>query len=730
MSEATSQAAAGAPEAKPAGASPLILWAVLLGLACGAFFGELCRPLQYVGEAYIKLLQMTVMPYIMVSLVLGIGSLTAGQARALARTAGVLLLVFWVIALAMVAVLPLSFPDWQSAAFFSASLLEPPPRQDLLDLYIPANPFRSLAENIVPAVVLFSILVGVALMGVKEKSGLMRGLSIASEALSRITGLIVKLTPLGLFAIVAAASGTLSAEEFGRLQVYLVAYVAAALVLCFWVLPGLVTMATPFTYREVVGGSRDALITAFVTNNVFVVLPVLTQRVRELFRQRDLRRDATDSYVDVIVPVTFNFPTVGEVLLLLFVMFAAWFVGSPVGAGQYPGLAVTAVLSFFGNATVAIPYLLDTLKLPRDLFQLFLVGGVVIGWFASLLAAMNLLVFSILSVAALTGVAKLRRPRLLAYLGVTALLVVVMVVGLRFYFNRFVENKYTLAEVVKQMHLVREPLPAKILSDAPAPVHTPGTPRLAEIRARGALRVGFLNDRLPYAFENARGELVGYDVEMAHDLARTLGVKLEFVPLEFGRLAEALDAGWCDIVMSGVVVTPQRAEQMSLASSYRDETLALVVPSYRRKEFRDRATLRELHGLKVAYLEDQYYGARFRESLPNLDWTGMSTPRQFFEGAMPATEVMLFSAEAGSAWTLLYPRFAVVVPQPGLIKVPLTYPVPRGEAAWLDYVNAWIELKRKDGTAERLHNYWIEGRGAEQKKPRWSVLRNVLDWGQ
>ena len=64
--------------------SLLILWGLLLGVLCGLFFGELCRPLKFVGDAFIKLLQVTVMPYIMVSLILGIGSLTGAQARELA----------------------------------------------------------------------------------------------------------------------------------------------------------------------------------------------------------------------------------------------------------------------------------------------------------------------------------------------------------------------------------------------------------------------------------------------------------------------------------------------------------------------------------------------------------------------------------------------------------------------------------------------------------------------
>ena len=53
--------------------------------------------------------------------------------------------------------------------------------------------------------------------------------------------------------------------------------------------------------------------------------------------------------------------------------------------------------------------------------------------------------------------------------------------------------------------------------------------RLREIKERGVLRVGFFTDAVPWAFVNAKGEVVGHDIEAAHRLAEQLGVKLEFV---------------------------------------------------------------------------------------------------------------------------------------------------------------------------------------------------------
>ena len=62
--------------------------------------------------------------------------------------------------------LPLSLPAWKAGTFFSSSSVESRAEFDFLGLYLPTNPFYSLANNVVPAVVVFSILFGVALIGV------------------------------------------------------------------------------------------------------------------------------------------------------------------------------------------------------------------------------------------------------------------------------------------------------------------------------------------------------------------------------------------------------------------------------------------------------------------------------------------------------------------------------------------------------------------------------------
>ena len=100
-------------------------------------------------------------------------------------------------------------------------------------------------------------------------------------------------------------AGTMTIEEFGRLQVYLVSFNIAAIFLTFWVLPMLVAPMTPFKYRDIVGLTRDAPVTAFTTGNLFVVLTVLTDNCKKIFENYDLKREKTDTYIDVLIPNSF-----------------------------------------------------------------------------------------------------------------------------------------------------------------------------------------------------------------------------------------------------------------------------------------------------------------------------------------------------------------------------------------------------------------------------------------
>jgi len=138
-------------------------------------------------------LQVAVVPCIVVSLITALGRLTLEDAKRLALRAGGVVLVLWSIGIVVVLLAPLALPDWPSASFFSRSLVEEAKPVDWLKLYIPANPFASLANALIPAVVVFSVLIGVALIGVANKRELLGPLSAVAAALTKLTGFAARL---------------------------------------------------------------------------------------------------------------------------------------------------------------------------------------------------------------------------------------------------------------------------------------------------------------------------------------------------------------------------------------------------------------------------------------------------------------------------------------------------------------------------------------------------------
>src|SRR5215475_11067170 len=94
-----------------------------LGIAAGVFLGEITAPLKLVGDGFVQLLQMGVLPYIIIALISGLGKLKYREAVALSLRVGSLLLLIWALTLAAVYVLPRSFTNWESPAFLSTTLL-------------------------------------------------------------------------------------------------------------------------------------------------------------------------------------------------------------------------------------------------------------------------------------------------------------------------------------------------------------------------------------------------------------------------------------------------------------------------------------------------------------------------------------------------------------------------------------------------------------------------------
>jgi ABC-type amino acid transport substrate-binding protein len=284
--------------------------------------------------------------------------------------------------------------------------------------------------------------------------------------------------------------------------------------------------------------------------------------------------------------------------------------------------------------------------------------------------------------------------------------------------------------VLTGMQALRNRGNAKVFTTAPEPLPPAAGSVLDRIRERRTIRVGYFGDSLPYVFTNRQGQLVGFDVEMALQLAHDLDVALELVPVDRSILTKGLDASSCDLVMSGAAVTAERALHVLFTSPYLDETLALIVPDHRRSAFASWDDIRELRPLRVAVPDEPLFVKTIRTELPGADVVPFTNAESVFERRDVPVDAIVLTAERGSAYTLLHPEFSVVVPKPRTFKVPLAYVIAAHDQPLATTVNTWIDLKRKDGTIDELFAHWILGQDSTPRQPRWSVIRDVLHWAR
>jgi Na+/H+-dicarboxylate symporter len=724
------------------GLSEKVLIGFVLGLVFGVFFGEMIGFLKVAGDAFIMLLQMTVLPYITVSLITALGRLPIKDAKSLSLKAGSVILVLWSIGLAVLLLTTFAFPQWPSASFFSTSQIEESKSIDFLQLYIPANPYYAMANAIVPAIVLFSVLIGLAAVGVKNKEALLEPLSAVADALMKVTEFVARLAPYGVFALTASAAGTIDLEEINRLQIYVVMYASTTLILAFWVLPALVATVTPLRYRSIIRTFRGTLIAAFATGSLLVVLPMLAVEIKKLIEQQlteenSFEQTEASSTADVLIPVAYNFPNLGNVISLIFVLFAGWFIGASVPLSKFPVLSTAGIASMFGGSVLAIPFLLDLLELPQDLFQLYIATDVLIIRFGTLLGTMDLATIALIGTFSLLGKTRLRWLPLARFAGITIVLLAVTLGGIRLLYTHVIVVPYTKNQVLQGLQLLSDPQPAKVYTDVPAE-HKPsggGPASLEEIRERGILRVCSPRNDYPSAFFNSADppHLVGFDIEMSHLFARNLKLVLEFLPADDEMKAtQLLNAGSCDILMASLPISAGRAERFAMSSTIYKSSVGLIVPDHLRNSFQTWDEIRNLGpSLRLAIQDTSDARDLMIALVPEAGLIPIKNEaenQRILESGAKGLDAIADMAEEGAAWTLLYPEFSLVVPKPAVF-MPVGYSVAYGNEKLLNVFNAWLVAEKSKGTIEALYNYWMLGEAAKTKRPpRWSVIRDILHW--
>jgi ABC-type amino acid transport substrate-binding protein len=463
------------------------------------------------------------------------------------------------------------------------------------------------------------------------------------------------------------------------------------------------------------------------------VVPILVERSRSLLEQYRARTPDSDKLVDIIIPVTFNFPSVGKLLTLLFIPFTAWMAGSALESYDYPKLFLVGLASYFAKAQTALPFLMDQFEIPQDLFQLYIPTSIVTGKFDTLVSAVNLLAFSLIGVAALSGSLVFNPTRILRYLVISVLALFLGVAATGSLLTLTIDTDLKKGEELLDMRLAEPPVAMRVHRSDPGTLRTSaqaGMPGIRHIKQRGRLRVGYVPSRYPYSFFNSAGELVGFDVEITNQLARDLGVELEFVPLTWGEMGNKLDARVIDLVPT-VPYLPALLELVEYSDPVMTATAGFLVKDSRRHDFATLDALQAQRKLRAGIAADpEFVETQLRAWLPAVEFelVQLNSPDEFFAANKQDLDALITSAEIGTAFTLLHPEYALVVPEPTLWHLPLGFAAAKGNRELSKYLDGWVLGHQQRGTFQRAHKHWILGEGAKIKTPRWSVVRDILHW--
>ncbi len=129
---------------------------------------------------------------------------------------------------------------------------------------------------------------------------------------------------------------------------------------------------------------------------------------------------------------------------------------------------------------------------------------------------------------------------------------------------------------------------------------------LAQIKERGSIIVAMEGTWAPWTYHDEDDNLVGYDVEVAQNIAEKLGVEVEFIEGAWDGLLAGLDAGRYDIMVNGVGVTDERAEKYNFSTPYAYNKTAVIV----RGDYDEISSMEDLNGKKTANTISSTYAAQ------------------------------------------------------------------------------------------------------------------------
>jgi proton glutamate symport protein len=703
-----------------------VIIGAVLGIIAGLVLGERTTALVPISSAYTMMLEIAIYPYLVCALILGLGRLAPERAGRLLRASWPAFGFVWVLALVAITLLRQAIPP------------TPPPfviRPEaatsiggLIAVLIPANPFVALMSNDVPAIVVLAVIYGIAVQGVAQRTTLFDVLEAIRVASLTIWKWVVKLTPIGVFALLANTAGTLQPDQFGGFILYNVLFLTGTLVLAFVALPLALAAIAPTSYRALMAELRPGFILALVTSLPVVALPYIERTAATVARAAGCPEgQETDDVIKATVSLAYGLAQVGNHFCVLLLYYVAYRNGESLPLLKQVLLPFLTVLSCVGTPSTvigAVQFFSSWLDLPASTTELWIATSAVTRY-GQVLASVSAFGFIASAVPLFYwGKWRLRLPGAVAAMGATFGVlagVVVLATVLRPVLFPVDQSDVAMARTIDRK--LRAGLAVQVLRPG---MSSPGIavavpPDVLAIQHAGVLRVGYNPNVIPFSYVNRGGDLVGYDISFAYRLARDLAVRLEFVPYTWDGLAGDLVGGRFDVAVSGIYLTDARLARLTPGPTYWTTPVALLAPSAGAPAFTSRAALLARPNLRLAVFDSTVMHQLASTLFPNAAITEVPD-----YSALPAlagkVDAALWTLTQAAAWVHANPGWTAVIPSDTGGSQPIALMLPPGATALRAYLDAWMRLQDDSGFAAEQKSYWIDGIPRRPPEPRWNLL--------
>jgi len=230
---------------------------------------------------------------------------------------------------------------------------------------------------------------------------------------------------------------------------------------------------------------------------------------------------------------------------------------------------------------------------------------------------------------------------------------------------------------------------------------------IEKIQKEGVIRVG-MSTFVPWAMKDKKGQLVGFEIDVAKKLARDMGVKIEFVPTAWSGIIPALLTGKFDVIIGGMGITPERNLKVNFTIPYDFSGMSMVA---HRKKAAGFESIEDFNKKEVTIAVRMGTTAEqaARKFMPNAQLKLFENESQALQELnLGRVHAVVSSAPMPMFHALKYPDKLFVPLQENFTREPIGFAIQKGDYDALNFFNNWILNMHSQGFLKEKKAYWFE----------------------